>query len=256
MIDVLSSEWLKLRSTRSTYSVLGAIGAMVVGAAVLTMVGVQGWDSITEEQRANPNFSATPMEQVLLPLVHVCAAVLGVLAITAEYSTGMIRTSMTVVPRRRVLLAAKAPVVGGATLVAGLAYMFLAFAVVRMIVGDRAIPGHTAPLSQESGLLLASGLSVAVVGVFGLGLGAAIRSTAGAMVTVVAFVFVLPGLTRFLPAPWDDRVSAVLLPNLSGQLAGTGEHTVLSPVGALVVMACYVVVPLVIASVLVGRRDV
>ena len=109
--------------------------------------------------------------------------------------------------------------------------------------------------------MLATGMSVVGLALIGLGLGAALRSTAGALVSVVALLFVLPGVTGLLPAPWNTWVSSVMLSNLVSQIAGEdmsfrlGDGA-LSPAGALVAMALYAAVPLAAGTLLIIKRDV
>jgi hypothetical protein len=268
MIGVLASEWLKLRSVRSTYYLIGVAAAGVLLAALLAWSGARLWDGLPPARRAR--MAPMSVEQAILPLVQLCLAVLGVLAITAEYATGTIRTSLVVVPRRLALLGAKAPVVAAIGLVTGEVVTVAMFLVSRLVIGDRLIPGNTAPVSDEVPLLLASGLSVPVFALVGLGLGAVLRSTAGGLVAVVALLLVLPTLAHLLPSPWGDRVGSAMLPNLAGQLAGagTGEGAaaafaggslggaaLLSPPAALLVMAAYVAAALGSAAFTIMRRD-
>jgi ABC-2 type transport system permease protein len=253
MVDVLVAEWVKVRSVRSTYVVLGAVAGVVLLGAFLTWNGMQSWDHLTAQQRANVQIPP-PAEQVMLPVVQLCLGTLGVLAITSEYATGMIRTSLTAVPRRRVVLGAKAFVVGIVALAAGQAFMFATFAATRAIVGHRPIPGHTAPLHHEAPLLASLGLSVTVVALLGLGLGTVTRSTVAAIVAVAGLLFVVPGLAQALPGPLGTWAGTVMLPNLPKELAGT-DHTLAPPV-ALLALAAYVVAALVAAATVLRRRDV
>jgi len=231
MTAVLAAEWVKLRSVRSTYTILAVAGMTVLIAALLTWQGVQGWDALTPDRRAR--FQSPPMEQLLSSPVQLCLAVLGVLTITAEYATGAIRLSLTAVPRRWPLLAAKTAVVAAVTLAAGEVVVLAIFIVSRAIVGGRPIPGNTASLATELPALLGLGVSVMVVALVGLGLGTAMRSTAGAICAVVALLVVLPTIAPLVPAPWGGRLGAVMLPNLAGQLAGHAG----TPSGAAVVLA-------------------
>ena len=271
MIGLLAAEWVKLRSVRSTYTILAVAGATVLLAALLTWQGVQGWDSLAPDRRAR--FQAPPMEQVFSSPVQLCLAVLGVLTITAEYATGAIRVSLTAVPRRWPLLAAKTVVVAAVALAAGEVVVLAIFLVSRAIVGGRPIPGNTAPLATELPALLGLGVSVMVVALVGLGLGAALRSTAGAICAVVALLVVLPTIAPLVPAPWGGRLAAVMLPDLAGQLAGQagiqagaavvlvggtagGGSPLLSPPEALLVLAGYAAAALGAGLLAITRRDV
>ncbi|MER5323893.1 ABC transporter permease [Streptosporangium roseum] len=264
MTDVLASEWLKLRSARSTWYILGVVVAFVLLMAGFAFYVVSLWEGMPPERRAGLR-AAQPEQVVLLPL-QICAAVLGVLTITSEYATGMIRSSFVAVPRRGTVLAAKAAVVAAATLVIGQASVFVTFFAGRAIAGDRPIRDFAPTLAGELPKMLATGLSPMVLALVGLGLGAVLRSTAGTVASVVALLYVVPRFAVALPDPWNARVGSVLPEDLTRQLAGeapmavdlgdSGSAIGLSPPMALAVMALYVVVALGAAAAVLGRRDV
>jgi ABC-2 type transport system permease protein len=257
----LAAEWLKLRSVRSTAYLL-AVVAVGVACCLLLSVYVAGhWDDATAAQRQR--ISVSPMYEVSAIFSQICVAVLGVLAITAEYSTGAIRGSLAAAPNRLRLLAAKAAVVGCAGLLIGTVSALAALLGGRAIVGDRAIASYHAPLAGEVRLALASAVLVAVFGLVGLGVGFALRSTPAAIVVMVLLWYVLPMLGLSLPAPWDDRYASVMLLALSRELAGVeslsaavgGPEYVLSPLGALAAIAVYVAVALGAGALRFGRSD-
>ncbi|SEL66166.1 ABC transporter permease subunit [Nonomuraea pusilla] len=254
MRAALSSEWLKLRSLRSTYQALGTAGlTMVLGAAWTLYVS-----SLADERGS---VRAAPPEVGFLPLLQISLAVLGVLAITSEYATGMIRTSVTVVPDRARLLLAKAVIVGLTTLAAAETIQLVTYATSRLIAGGHPLGFNDTSLGDDLPMLLASGLSVAALALVGLGLGTVARSTAGATGAVVALLFVLPGLVTYLPAPWNTRVASLLLPSLVPQIAGDRLSTrlgdgVLPPWAALAVLLAYPVAALVAGFLFLRRRDV
>jgi hypothetical protein len=269
MTGVLASEWRKLRSVRSTAVLLGIPAASVGLTALLTWQGVQTWDGLSAAARARV-LAPPPSEQVFAPLVQLCLGALGVLAITSEHATGTIRASLLAVPRRWPVLAAKAAVVGAVALAAGQAVELAIFFVSRQIVGGRPIPGVTAPFSREAPVLVGLGLTAMVVALVGLGLGGVLRSTAAAIVALVALLFVLPALAQLMPGPWNDRLASMLLPSLAGELAGggagaglagavvggpAGTRGLLSPPGALLAMAGHAALALGAAAVALGRRD-
>jgi ABC-2 type transport system permease protein len=219
----LAAEWVKLRSVRSTWTVLAIAGAAALVAA----------------------FAGRASDQVLAPVVQLCLGVLGVLAITAEYTTGTIRASVTAVPPRWPVLAAKALVVAAVALGAG---------------------GSVA-LAARSGMEpVALGCSVVTAALVGLGLGAATRSTTAAIAALVALLFVIPALSLFVPPPWGGRLAAVTLPGLAG--AGEGAMAILaggpagagrqqlSPLAALLAMAGYIAAALIAGWFAICRRDV
>ncbi|WP_336204893.1 ABC transporter permease [Nonomuraea sp. LPB2021202275-12-8] len=250
---IFSSEWLKLRSISSTYHALGAAALMVVlGVAWTFYVG-----SLAEERGS---LRAAAPEEGFLPLVQISLATIGVLAITSEHATGMIRASLTVVPKRGMLLLAKAAVVGVVTLVAAYSILLVTYVAARLIAGDRRLGFNSTDFSDDLPMLFASGVSVTVLALVGLGLGAATRSTAAAIVSVVAMLFVLPGIANYLPEPWNSRVASLMLPNLVPQIAGDRLSSrlgdgILPPWAAFAALLAYALVALSAGFYLLKRRD-
>ncbi|MGI5282923.1 ABC transporter permease subunit [Nonomuraea polychroma] len=253
MKAVFSSEWLKLRSVTSTYHAIGAATLMAVLGVAWTL-----YVSGLADERGS--IRAAAPEEGFLPLVQISLAVLGVLAITNEYATGMIRTSLISVPRRSTLLLAKAGVIGLTTFAAANAILLVTYSASRLIANGRHLGFNDTSFADDLPKLLASGLSVTALALVGLGLGAAIRSTAAAIVSVVALLFVLPGVVNYLPAPWNTRVATLLLPNLVPQIADERLSSrlgdgFLPPWAALTVLIAYPIVTLATGYYLLNRRD-
>jgi ABC-2 type transport system permease protein len=244
MTDVLAAEWRKLRSVPST---LVLVGLSVAAAGIAALLAVQVdilWDRAPEVGRANSYVS--DLAGVTAWAVQLCLALFGALAITSEYSSGMIRTTFTAVPRRGSVLAAKAGVVGTTALLLGAAVPFAAYGLTRLILGDRPVPGAYAPFGEEVGLAVTTALLTAVYALFGLGLGTVLRSAAGTIVTIVACWYLVPIIAIHLPPPWDRRIGGAMLIEL-------GQHGLTR--GALLGMALYAAVPMTTAAILLKRRD-
>jgi hypothetical protein len=254
MNDVMASEFMKMRTVRSTYGLLAAIAAMMVLGTIVVFGMTADYDTAPPAERAH--FGAADASVLVIPFAQFCLAALGALVITAEFSTGMIRPSLVAVPRRRTMVAAKAAVVAGVTLVVGQVVAFGAFFLSNAIAGGRPAPiWPWESVSDAFGTVASLGLSVMIAGLVGLGIGLVVRSSAGALVSIGALMFVLPSVAFFLPSPWDGRVASVMLPNLAHQLAGTSEQGVLSSLGALITMAAYVVVAIGLGGLALSRRD-
>ena len=198
----LHSELTKLRSVRSTYWTLLAQVAASVAWAVADCAGtVAHW---SRQDAAGFNAAqASLMGQVNLG--EVIIVVLGALVITSEYSTGMIRTSLTVMPRRGVLYAAKALAFAAVSLAVSLAASLTAFFTGQAILAGQ----HIGTTLGQPGALRAVLLSAALVTVFGLlayGAGAIIRHTAGAITAILGMLFLLPLLGQALPATWYNEL--------------------------------------------------
>ncbi|MEU5883382.1 ABC transporter permease [Spirillospora sp. NPDC047279] len=258
MSDVIAAEWLKLRSIRSTYFTLAVPVGFVAMAVLLAIYAVNVWDGLSPADR--DHFALSSLATLNAEVTGICVAVLGVLAITGEYRTGMIRTTLTAVPRRRVLLLAKAGVVGAVSLVTGLVVVFGTFFITVAIVGGRPIRGQPSGVVSELPELFARVGAVPVFALFGLGLAVLLRSTAGAIVTVFMLGYVVPILTSHLPGPWNERLGSFLLGALPGQIVGGDNENsvygaVLPPPVALLVLAAYAALPLTAAALTLTRRD-
>ena len=151
-------------------------------------------------------------EYTVLPVT-----VLSVLTFTSEYASGLIRTTFTAVPRRRVVLTAKAAVTGAAALIAG---ELLAFAC--SLFTEAILSGHHRGLAlSHPGALravLAAGFVLAACAAVGVGVGAAIRHTAGAVAAAVTVIYLLAVLCLVLPYPWKVRLGRFTLPFAAYQL--------------------------------------
>lgn len=243
MTGPLSSEWLKLRSTRSTHYALGTVLLSMLIGALMAWLWARSWDSMPPDRRGR--LTDGSIEDNLLPLVQLCVGVLGVLSITGEYVGGLIRASLTVLPGRRRFLAAKAIVVGMVALVSGTIAVVFIHAASAFILGDRNFPGYGS-FAEELPGLLGAGASTGLVALVGLGLGTILRSTPGALAVLVGIVLVLPMFANFLPSPWNERVASVLPPALSSEL----------PLGAaLLVGAMYLLLTLGGGALAIQRRD-
>ena len=185
---VARMEWLKLRSVRSTWWTLIVLAAGMIGLAILVMAH-QHWATMSAADRAS--FDPTSNSYAGLVIGQLAIGVLGVLTVTSEFSSGMIRATLAAVPRRPLVLAAKAAVVAAVTLVAGEILAFAAF-----VIGEAVLksPAPHATLGQPGVLraVLMAGAYPALIGLIGVGLGALIRHTAGAISAVVGVLFVLP----------------------------------------------------------------
>jgi len=182
--------------------------------------------------------------------------VLGALVMTSEYGTGLIRVTLTAVPQRSVLLAAKCAVFGAVVLAFSEALAFITFFTGQWVLSARHIqvtlahPGATRAV-------LASGLYLAVVALVGIGLGTVIRHTAGAVTALVGGLFVAPTVVSVLPANWAHDIGRYLLANAGDRLWSINPGQPLMSVPfAFMLCAGYVAAALAAAFYLIRRRDV
>jgi ABC-2 type transport system permease protein len=210
------SEFTKIRSVRSTYWTLIALVVACVGIGALFSWGqtqrLLQFDSgnTVRGGKVPPGFAehianeirsqAASISLFGLLIGQLIIIVLGALAITSEYSTGMIRTSLTAMPRRGTVFAAKGVVFGGVALIVGLITSFLAFFTGQLILSTQHVNttlGHHDVLRTVIG----GGLFLAVCGLLSFGIGAMLRHTAGVIAAGIGLMFVLWILSQFLPGP-------------------------------------------------------
>ena len=250
---VFLSEWTKLRSVRSTrWSFLAAVGFTIGIAALACAVVAHHWPHMSASEQADFN----PLDPNLagVQLAQLALGVLGVLVITAEYSTGMIRASMTAVPRRLPVLWGKAVVYGLVTLVLMIPSTLIAFVVGESIFSRKHINvSFTDPGVARA--VIGAALYLTAVGLFGLGLGAIVRNTAGGIATFAGLMFVLPPLMNVLPASWNHAASPYLPLQAGEAIMATTSGNHLSPWVGLALLCGYAAAALAIASVLLVRRD-
>ncbi len=187
--------------------------------------------------------------------------VLGALVITSEYSTGMIRPSLTTMPRRGTFFAAKGVVFGAVALVTGLVTSFLAFFAGQAILSSQHVGTG---LGQPDVLrtVIGGGLFLGVCGLLSFGLGAVLRHTAGAIATGIGLMFVLWILSQFLPGPpsgWFGQADIdKWIPFNAGSAIWESQANGLNPFSPWIgfaVFCCYAAAALVAGLVLFRRRD-
>jgi hypothetical protein len=250
---VVRSEWTKLRSVRSTvWSLVVAVLFTIGVAGLATAVISHHWPQMSPGDRAGfhplePTFAGVQLAQLAI-------GVLGVLVISGEYSTGMIRATMTAVPRRLPVLWAKAAVYGATTLALMVPAAFAAFFVGQAVLSGRHIDvglGHAGVARAVVG----AGLYLTVVGLFGLGLGAIVRNTAGGIALFAGIMFVLPPLMNVLPASWNNAASPYLPLQAGERILQTTGGT-LSPWEGFGILCAYAAAALAVAALLLRERDV
>jgi ABC-type transport system involved in multi-copper enzyme maturation permease subunit len=243
--NILRSEWAKLHTVRSTYWSLAA--------AFIAMIGLGAIISATQTGSRTGPFDpvSTSLNGVLL--AQLAIGVLGVLLVTSEYSTGMIRSTFIAAPQRREVIVAKAAIFGLVAFVVGTVASFITFFVGQSMLGAQGV-GLGSPGALRS--VVGVGLYLGLLGVFAVGLGTIIRNGAGAIAALFGLILVVPAVLQALPSSLRDSIEK-FLPGNAGQAI---FHTVkdsssLSPWLGIAVFAIYAAASLGIGLVLVRRRD-
>ncbi|MCF6471043.1 ABC transporter permease [Nonomuraea sp. MG754425] len=247
MIDILRSEWTKIRSVRSTVWTLVVTAFLMVGLAVAFGFAAKG----SAGGEPVPGDAATMMSMAGVMVASLSMAALGVLVISSEYRTGGIRTSLMAVPKRMSLLTGKIAVFTATALVTSLLAASAA-----MLAGLLITQPPSLDMGDVLRSVLGASLYLTACGLFGLGLGTLIRHTPGAMVSVIALITVLPPITVQLPGQWGRTVSEFFTTN-AGMLIvipPRGDST-LGPWSGFGVYLVWIAVPLIVGAVAMRRRD-
>jgi hypothetical protein len=241
-----------MRSLRSTALTLTA------GFALMVAIGwIFGWASNGHwsEMRPEEQASFSPIDVTLagFNLAQLAIGVLGVLLVTGEYATGMIRATFGAVPERLPVLWAKATLYAGVTFALMLAAAFVAF-----LGGQQLLGTHGTTISADGAGRAMVGVAgyLALIGVFSVALGFIIRSTAGGVATLFALLLVLPSLGLLLPASWREHLLPYLPSNAGATMFSVRTATdALSATTSLLVLLGWVAAALAGAALVLKRRD-
>jgi ABC-2 type transport system permease protein len=255
---LLTAEWTKIRSVRSTVWSLVSFVVVAIGFSTLVALVVSNnWD------RPGPHPNQVTLHTDPTALIfgagfgigQLAICVLGVIVITSEYSTGAIRSSLLAVPRRIPMLAAKALVFAVLDLVASAITVFAVFFITTSILSS-----HVSITLSQPGVTRATIgaiLYLTVLGLFALAIGGLIRHTAGAIATVIGLVIVVPPLIGLIPGTIANHVHGYL-PTVAGILVGQTSQQpadVLSPWQGFGVFCLWTAVLLALCGFLLLRRD-
>ena len=246
--QVVRSEVTKVATLRSTLWTL-----------LITVVGTLGVSALSANSATHKpadwyrGFDPTNQSLGGLALATLAIGVFGVLAFTGEYGGGTIRSSLAAVPRRGMLRAGKAVVVGGSTLIIGQLMSFLSFFLGQAILSGGGAP--TASLADGAVLraVFLSGVGVGLFGMLGFALAVLIRNTAGAISTYVGVTFLLPFLLqRFGGHPVRFTPLAIMANSISTVIRDPEQ---LSPTVGFALFCVYTAVAVMAGAALMLRRD-
>lgn len=237
---LLRAELLKLRTVRTTWSMLG-IGLLVEALFAGLYVGLVSLNDVGPIRDV----------QTGTGLLMVMLLVLGVLAITTEFRHGTASTTFLAAPRRYPVLVAKLGAVLAMGLIAGLAYVAVNAGLALPLFESR--EGSLPPSSDIVSVYAGVVVSFALLCAFGLGVGAIVRNQVGAIIAAIAFFFILSPLPELLPGSIGDYFPAQAVGSLHGSPEATEEG--LSQVMGGLVLAAWSAGLVLIGTLLIGRRD-
>lgn len=251
----LRAEWVKFRTLRSSWYTLACLGFVGLGVAALSMsaAGAEYADA-TPAERLEWDPTALSLRTYLV--AQLIIGVLGILVVTSEYATGLMRTSLAATPRRHRLLAAKAVLVAAVAVAAGQVLMFASFLIGQSLLASQSTPnaglGDPGVLPAVAG----GGLYLAAIALLATGLAVILRATAGALATLVGVIFLVPALSNLFPS-WTQGLFD-FWPSIGGAavMSTVPDPDYPHPWLNLGVMCLGVAAVLVAAFVLFRRRDV
>jgi hypothetical protein len=252
---VIVSEWTKLRSLRSTrWSLFVAVLFTIGLPCVFATVTVARWSHMSLSERLDRH----PIEIATagVNLSQLAIGVLGVLLISGEYSTGMIRASLGAVPKRLPVLWAKIVVFAVVTFVLMVPSVLIAFAGSQAILRNHHILEISFSHPGVARSVIGGAIYLTLVGIFTMGLGAITRNTAGGIAVFAGIFFVIPPLMNILPTSWNNAISEYLPSNAARDVFSLthGPHD-LSPAGGIALFAGYTALVVAIAAIMLVRRD-
>ncbi|MEU7040673.1 ABC transporter permease subunit [Streptomyces varsoviensis] len=250
--QVLRSEWTKIKSVRSTAWTLGLAAVVTIAlGALISAVSANSFDTMSQEDQLT--FDPTLISFAGTGLGQLAMIVFGVLVVSNEYSTGMIRTSLAAVPQRGTFLFGKVAVATVLALVVAMVTSFLTFFIGQAMLGD-----HKATLGDPGVLraVIGGGLYMTLITMFSMGITAVLRSPVLSLGILMPFFFLI---TNILGTVSATKKVGQYFPDQAGgkimQTVPTSDDAPYGPWGGFGIMALWVVAALVFGYVTLRRRD-
>ena len=251
--QVLRSEWTKIRSVASTVWTLGLAAVVTIAlGALISLLFKNQWSDLSEKDRLS--FDPTYTSFAGMSLGQLAMIVFGVLVVSNEYSTGMIRTSLAAVPQRGTFLASKLAVATGLAFAVGVVTSFAAF-----FLGQAMLGGHSTSIGDPGVLraVIGGALYMTLIALFSMGVASMLRSPMLSLGILMPFFFLISNIlgavsatkkvARYLPDQAGSKIMQVVTP--------VDNDTPYGPWGGLAIMVVWVVVALLGGYVLLKKRD-
>ena len=252
-MNLVRSEWTKLRSVRSTW--IAALSAVAAGVALSVLGASDMLGASASDLPGDWDPTAQSLKGFLF--AQLVIGMLGALSVTPEYSTGLIGSSLVFVPSRSRLLAAKAAVVAGLTLAVSILTTMLSFTVVQLMVRSADLPAAGLGDPGVVRALAGGTLYLTLVGLLGLAVGSLVRSATSSLAVLVGALLLVPALGPGLPGALGDWFGR-FWPITAGQAAYTVVHVDgrTAPGAGLLILAVAAAGITVAAHLVFRRRDV
>jgi ABC-2 type transport system permease protein len=252
--DLIRSEWVKLRTVRSTAWTLGMTALTgLASSGIATGATRAHWATISAANKAAFSPIEVPLMGALLGGT-LLLGIFGILVMSSEYATGTIRATLAAAPRRPLVLAAKVLVFGAVTLAVA---EFVTFASFFLGQAFLTAPAKSATLSSPGALraVAGTGLFLCTVGLLALGIAVMVRHTAGAISAYVGVILVLPIIVEAIPGTLQQQIERVLPLMIGETFVGNPGPDSFGPWTGLLIMCGYVGLALAVGTALLVRRD-
>jgi hypothetical protein len=248
------SEWTKLRTVRSTMWALAFTVVSIVGLGVILSAVVVGhWDHRTLSEITG--FDPLLYSFAGLNVAQLSVGVLGVLVMTSEYATGVIKLTFGATPQRRLLLGAKVLTFSAVVAVVSLVSCVTVFFICQAMLASK----HAGVSITDPGVLravLGGVVKMVLIGVIAVGVGAIVRHTAGAVAILFAALLIIPGLVQLIPQPWNNDITLYLPSSAGAAMSAVVRFpNLLAPGAGFLVLLAYAAATIGVAMVLLVRRD-
>jgi ABC-type transport system involved in multi-copper enzyme maturation permease subunit len=244
------SEWVKFRTLRSTIAVLGA---SVLGILAIAMIVAYNTRHLTANLQPDDHVASSTLQGYYLGQLLIGA--LGVLFVTGEYSTGMIRSTLAAVPKRLPVLWAKLIVFVTVTAISMIIVCLVAFLAAQGFI-SKYRTGYSLADPGVLRVVIGTGVYLTLIGVLGAMIGWIVRSTPGSLVAYIAVILVVPVLFGNVLGSWGKHVAQFLPSNAGGSFVSTiRESPSLAPWAGLGVLVVWVVAGVAVAAIQLRRRN-
>ncbi len=248
------SEFTKLRTVRSTVWALIFTVVTIVGIGpLLTALELSRWDKRTATEING--FDALLYSFAGINLAQLSIGVLGVLMMTSEYGAGAIKLTFGATPQRGLVLGAKVVTFSVVVAVVTFFSCLSAFLITQALLA----PKHVGLSISDAGVfraVLGGAVHLVLIGAIAVCVGAALRRTAGAVAVLFAVLLVIPGLVALLPSPWNNTITQYLPSSAGVAMSAVVQFpNLLSPAGGFFVLCGYTALLLLLAAVMLRRRD-
>ncbi len=254
--DTTRSEFLKFRTVRATFIGLATLILLTIGLAVLITVVIRtNWNQRSPVERLAFDPVATSLVGVFF--AQFAVGVMGARAITSEYASGAIRTTLAAVPRRVRLVISKAIVLLVTFFVVSEVVVVVAFSVGQAIYRGGHLPSGTLSNSTDLRAVVMAGVYLTMLTLVGLGLGLILRTTSVTISIYVTLLLIIPIIVNFLPSNWQSHVSKFLPSNLGQAMTSPSAFSPnsFSWTSATLVLALYTLAIVGVGTFLLTRRD-